>query len=173
MSKLAPEHLNELINDVIAVWAVEELKFYKERAAKVPSATGKGKEDISVGVVKATADNVGTVSFAFYNYMRYREMRRLNNKYFPLEEAKKWIEAKGFNNFAAKYEKITGRKKPSDNVRLLNEIAWGIIRGARKHKPKRWYNREKWKGINVLWNQVTDEIAEAILQGVKNEILKK
>lgn len=168
--KLAPEKLNEIINDVIVEWAVEELKYYKERASKVPSASGAGKRDISVELLKATANNIAIVSFAFHDYMRYQEMQKLNNRYFPLEAAMKWIEAKGINKFADKYKKMNGGALPSDNTQLLNQIAWGIIRGKRKHRPKRWYNKEKWKGINVLWNEITDRIGDAILQQMKKEL---
>lgn len=173
-NKLAPEKLNEIINDVIVEWAVEELKYYKERAAKIPSATGAGKRDISVELLKATANNIAIVSFAFHDYMRYREMRNYDTSHFPLDEAIKWIEAKGVNKFIAKYQKLSGRKSlPSDNTKLLNQIAWGIIRGKRRNRrPRHWYNRRKWKGINILWQRILDDIGDAILQNMKTELLK-
>lgn len=173
-TKLAPEKLNELINDVIAKWAVEELKYYKERAAQIPSASGAGKKDISVEMVKATANNIAVVSFAFHDYMRYREMRNYDTSHFPLEEAKKWIEEKGVQKFIGKYQKLSGRKRlPSDNKLLINQIAWGIVRGKRgPRRPRHWYNRRKWKGINVLWTRILDEIGDAILQNMKRELLK-
>jgi hypothetical protein len=170
--KIAPEELNKIINDVAAKWAVDELQYYKERAAKVPQATGRGKSDIAVKVLRATADNISVVSFMFYDYMRYRDMRRLDNKFFPVDEAIRWIEAKGINKFMAKYRRISGGKIPSDSRQLLNSIAWGIVKGQRRHRPKRWYQREKWQGINVLWAKITDRVSDNILQQMKNDLQK-
>jgi len=165
--KLSKEITNEVINNVIRDWATQELGYYFERAKKAGKATGAGQKDFSVRTIRATTTNIAHVMFAFREYMRYRDMKKLNPGHMPFEEALAWIQAKGTGRFKSRYKKRYG-KLPTTDIRLMNEIAWGITKGKRrKHRRKAWLNKGKWKGLNVLEARLMDKLGDAIIQQIK------
>lgn len=171
--KYSDDQINIIINDILEVWAMQELRYYRERAAKVPAASGAGRRDIHVGFRRASAASLAEVSISFHEYMRYRDMKYLNTKYFPIEAAIKWIEDKGVNKFKNKYQRVTGRKLPTDQRKMLMQIAWGIVKGQRKHRPRNWYAKYKWRGINVLFARVADRMGNTLLGAMKHEMTNK
>ena len=170
--KLSKETQNKIINEVVKDWAAQELTYYFERAKKAGKATGKGQKDISVKTLAATTSGIAHVMFSFKDYMRYRDMKNLKPGHTPFEDALAWIQAKGTGRFKAGYKKRYG-KLPTTDIRLMNEIAWGITKGKRrKHRRKNWL-KGKWKGINVLEARLIDKLGDAYIQQLKLSLKSK
>lgn len=168
--KLSKDIQNQVINEVIAGWATEELSYYFERVKKVGKATGEGARDIHVQTIKATTSRLAHVMFSFKDYMRFQDMKKLDNTHTPLPALLEWIDAKGIGKFKAGYRRRYGRV-PSTDVQLMNAVAWGMMRGKRrKHRRKSWYQKSKWKGINVLESRLLDKLGDATLQFTKKSI---
>lgn len=171
--KLSNDQMTDIINSVVPVWAAQELKYYFERAKKVGKATGEGQSNISVQTIRATAGQVAHVMFAFRDYMRYQDMKTLDmSKTPPYQDIRDWIEAKGTGKFKSGFVKRNG-KLPTDDKQLMNAIAWGIVKSKnRRHKQKKWYNKAKWAGINVLERRLMDEMQRKYIEEIKNLKLK-
>jgi hypothetical protein len=180
-------------------WAREEIGWYKKNASRLPKATGEGAQDFSYYLSKAGPQGLAIASFLFRDYIRYFDLKNLDrSKPPPINALMEWIQAKGIGKFKAGYIKRYGQlpgenvkskiqtvklksgkgrtlsKLPSVDIRLMNSIAWGIIRGKRrKWKSRKWLTKGKWTGINKLEYELLDKVSETILVMMKEQFLKK
>jgi len=161
---------NEVLNRVLKDWAAEELQRFMQAArdAKIKEATGQSMRSFDVQVIRAGAGQLARVLFAFDETLRFFDMRRMNwTNQRTVEEIREWVQQKGLQKFRNRYKRRHG-SIPADNVRFLNAVAWAIVKGKKKGPPRRkWYNKQKGKGIGVLYYLLLDEIAKAHIQDIK------
>lgn len=104
-------------------------------------------------------------------YGRWQDMRRRYTRVGGqemIEDLEAWVEKEGVGKFTKKgrknYDGIY-RNKPKE--RVINRIAWGIIRKYREKgtAPKRgWYNRGKERDINTFYDLLLRVWREAVLE---------
>ncbi len=124
---------------------------------------------ISKGVVNQAV----TVGIKFPDSGRFVDMKRKPSKGIgrqQIEALKAWAErnlAEIKPRIAKNYE---NRKTPVTDMRMINDIAWGIARNRTKKggRRKRWYNRPKGALLATLF----DEVAAGLFDRTADNILK-
>lgn len=113
-------------------------------------------------------------------YGRYQDMRRRYTRVGGsqmVEELEAWAEKEGLSNFTGSgkrnYPKLY-QGMPKE--RVLNRIAWGIIRKYQKKgtAPKRgWYNRGKERDINTFYDVLLRVWRDAVLEQQRQAVAGK
>jgi len=144
----------DIINDVLAAWALEFIQNRVQAAQKLGSASGRGKNSFDYKVIKG---EVARVLFEFEGYMRFQDMRKVRNRgNRPFEDILQYVKDKGVNKFINGFK----YKIPSSNVKLMNQIAWGIVKSKKPIKRKKWYNKGKEKDIHSLYGRLLAALRE-------------
>lgn len=116
---------------------------------------------------KATVQQAAQAIFSFQEHGRFLDMRRIDTtKQRPVEEIKDWIKTIGlgsFNNLPS----APGRA-PIGQDRLLNNLAWGIVKKKQKKKSKR---RKLQKGFEDVLDDLTDDLMEGYQDIAVEEII--
>lgn len=113
------------------------------------------------------------------NYGRWQDMRR---RYVQVggddmvKELEAWAAREGVDKFTKKGRRnYSGIYKGQPPERILNRIAWGIIRKYRDRNtaPKRgWWNRGKTRDIENFYDTLLRGISESVAQEAANIIEK-
>lgn len=111
------------------------------------------------------------------NYGRWQDMRRRYARVGGEEMVQgleEWAEKEGVGNFTKKGKRdYPGIYKAQPPDRILNRIAWGIIRKYRDRNtaPKRgWWNRGKTRDIENFYDALLRGLSEAVAAETKNLI---
>lgn len=169
------EDLRKRQDQIMAAWAVDFIantrKTLKSRKAR---SSGELDRSFSYNVATTDAALVGEIVIMFSEYGRFIDMRRLNwRNQRPVNEIEEWVETKGVNKFIQNYRKHNpGRKIPSGS-QLINQVAWGIVRGKikrQKTRRKSWYNKEGGKLIGRLKGQLLELYTEFGHQAILNTL---
>lgn len=110
----------------------------------------------------------------FNTYGRYQDMRRRYTKAGgqEMEQAlEEWAKKEGLGKFSkGRYAGIYAGQSPQ---RILNAIAWGIIRKLNRTGASRkrgWWNRGKERDISDFYDVLLRGYRDAILAEAKNKI---
>lgn len=147
---------------IIREWAVDFVRKSRENIKQAKAVSGGDLERSIRGQShRSDAQLVGIAAFYFLKYGRYVDMKRLDrSRQLPVDEIKAWIEEKGVSKFTRKLSRYRGiRPSRLPKSRLINEIAWGIVKGKqkrRKHRRRRWYNKKK----DYLIGQLKDDLSD-------------
>lgn len=113
-----------------------------------------------------------TISFAFEDYGRYNDMKRLKwSEQPPIEDIIEWVKKKGIQSFKDRAPKPN---KPTE--RRLNEIAWGIARkklATQKYKSRPWFQSTFYKSLNALQEELMLGIADRTIEGIKDSLTER
>lgn len=165
--------VNDVINQELADWAISFINNRREAASVIPQASGKGARSFEHEVIKAAASEVARVLFAFEAHMRLADMRKLNWKQQPpTQDIIDWIKQRGVGKFLAGFERKYSL--PKSNTRLLNQIAWGIVKKkakTNKRKRHKWYNKSKERDISRLYSRLLYALSENQLQNIKKQFV--
>jgi enoyl-[acyl-carrier-protein] reductase (NADH) len=117
---------------------------------------------------------VHSVAFAFEQYGRYVDMKNKNwNHQPPVEEILEWIKKKGLASFGT--DPKPNKKKPKTPERRMNEIAWGIarqyVKARRPVKARSWFNRNFFKALNALQEELILGISDRTVEQMKESLL--
>lgn len=114
------------------------------------------------------------------NYGRFQDMRRRYSRVGGeelVEALEDWIKQEGVGKFTQKnkkdYAKIYKGQPPE---RIINKIAWGIIRKYEQKgtaRKRSWYNRGKERDINTQYDVLNRIWSEAVAQQHKNAYTSK
>lgn len=167
---------NKFLNETLKEWAVE---FIVNRIAEVRAAKLIQSEDLinsyQSQLIRATSAGVASIIFGFNEYARYYDMRRLNRrkKSFGREgmkELKQWILDEGVEKFRSGFFSKRG-KLPTTDIRLANDIAWGIVRSKkRKHRRRLRYSNNRERDIDRLYDTLLEGYGTTTLKQLKNQI---
>jgi hypothetical protein len=110
----------------------------------------------------------------FNTYGRYQDMRRQYDGNAGgddmVEELFQWAQREGVEKFMkGKYNELYDGESLS---RVLNSIAWGIIRKYNQQSPKRrrWYNKTKERSLNKGYRELVQGYSEAMLKQAQRTI---
>lgn len=140
---------------------------YRIEKQKLQSS-GDLLKSIAINVTQDTG-NQGLLQLSFNTYGRYFDMGNLSRSgQIPVEEIEAWIRAKGVGSFKSGYK----RKIPVSDAKLINAIAWGIVKNKMKerHKRRRWYAKGVAKDVYGLFDTLVNEYQNFILQDQKNQL---
>lgn len=168
---------NTFLNNTLKAWAVEFV------AARIQDAKAKGLDktrglinSFGYELIKATAAGVASVLVAFEDRGRYQDMKRLRYRQASwgregIKDLEAWIDKVGVNKFKTGFLRKRG-KLPTTEAKLINEIAWGIMLGKKKHKRRRWYAKNREKEIGILYDRLLEGWQDITAQGIIKELKK-
>lgn len=137
----------DFVNFVLFQFAQEVIEQRIEQVKATKSiATAELLRSYRYEIRKATIQQTALALFYFQEHGRFLDMRRINRKkQIPIKEIKEWIQAKGLSAFRAV---PTDGRKPVGQDRLLNNLAWGIVKSSKKRKRKRRKLQKGW-GLSI------------------------
>jgi len=158
-------------------WSVE---VQHEFQAKISSLSLVATGDLeSEWIVKVRADESGVVvaEFAFREYGRMLEMKRINytGRMLNYDKIHEWVLSKiaaGQIRYSAKAEAL---KVGYTDPRVVNDLTYRFARARIKTNRKRrqWYNNTKEANIDQLYQRLQDAMAEALLSDLKAVTVSK
>lgn len=171
--------IGEMIEKVLSEWeAAAVIKLNAAINKDKINLTGALLNSLRTTMKSASAAYKAALEFHFYEYGRYKDMKRVNyqGKMPPYQEVLDWVQRVGINKF--KY--VPGYPigvMPLGNTKSKfagsiaeQRIAFGFIRHVqktgyykRKSSRKGWYNK-------VLWGQL-DDLIDALMEGMKTQTL--
>lgn len=158
----------QVIKDTLREWTAEFLE-KRKAAAQRRGFSQDGELLRSFGSREKQGADIGVEIF-FSTYGRFMDMRSLGwTKMPPVEDIKEWIRKKGPDNFMPAYRQVR-KYIPQDPERMINDMAWGIAIGLLKKntiKSRRWYNRPAYKGIQVLYRRLLDNLSDFSREEIK------
>jgi len=164
----------ELLQTILTEWAIN---FVAEQKKNVANSRIKDKEELirsfNSSLAKVTADAVGVVFISFRSSGRYQDMRRLKHTKGSLgaeglQDIKKWIQDIGISSFTSRYKRRRGKKAAKSTNRMLNDIAWGIMKGQKKKRRRKpWYNKKRERQFDFLIRNLSAGYAEYSLKDLK------
>ena len=159
--------INEVTNEILLEWAAEFVQYRREAVRKAKlEAGGQLSASFEQEVARATSNDVARAFFAFEEYGRIQDMRRVNrSKQMPLDDILAWVKEKGVEKFRAGVVK-TG-KLPVSNERLANMVAWGIVKSNKPHKRRRWYSKDRERSFSILYQRLREAYMEVSLDELK------
>jgi hypothetical protein len=119
---------------------------------------------------------VHTISFAFQNYGRFQDMKKVRyGEQPPIDKILDWVEAKGLAAFGTDPNPYKRKKKTDERRR--NEIAWGIARSLqidpRYRKRRKWFNSEFYKNLAALQEELILATGDVLLEDMKASLLNR
>lgn len=166
------EMVNDIINDVLKLWADEFVKYRREAAQNLGQLTGQGKDSFDGSVLLANTSSVAEALFEFEQYLRYYDMRKLSwSNVANVDAMEGFVKKKGIENFIPKFKEKYGFV-PRDKTKLINRIAWGIAISYKQNttwraKRKKWYNKGKELSLNILYRRLQDALSAETLAEMK------
>lgn len=160
----------DFINEVLRIWASNLIR---ERIAAVRKEEAIASKELlqsyEFEIRKATIAQAGAALIAFEQQGRFLDMKRIDRgtNQLPIDEIKKWIKDVGLSSF---------RFLPSDGQntlvgdRLLNEMAWGIVKKTQKKKRSKKKRRKLGVGFEDSLSDLIDELREGFLDRTVEEI---
>ena len=162
----------DIINEVLAAWSIEFIQNRLKAAQAIPEASGRGKTSFRRDIVRASTNDLARVLFEFEGYLRLQDMRKLKwSKQPPFQEILQYVKDKGVNKFINGFSRK--HKIPTSNVRLMNQIAWGIVKSKQKtskRKRIKWYNKSKERDIHSLYGRLLAAIRENQMDSIKKTL---
>jgi len=117
---------------------------------------------------KATVQQAAQAIFSFQEHGRFLDMRRIDTtRQRPVEEIKEWIRTIGLAAFKKLPTAPEGRA-PIGQDRILNDLAWGIVKKKQKKRSKR---RKMQTGFEDLLDDLTDDLLEGYQDIAIDEII--
>lgn len=120
-------------------------------------------------VQKEISSHLVTIGFAFEEYGRYHDMKRLRwSALPPIEDFIEWVKEKGINNF-----RDPNPRPGKTTERRLNEIAWGIAKNkikTQKHKRRPWFQNSFYKQLNALQEELLLGVGDRTIEQIKDSI---
>lgn len=168
---------NEFIASQLRIFAKE---FIQHRAKDIVARDLRNTEALLRSLyakVQTQPDRgIFLMTVFFRSYGRYQDMRRrythAGGK--EMEQAlEEWAAKEGVNKFVK--GRYTGVYAGQPSERILNSVAWGIIRKLKNtgaSKKRGWYNKGKNRDINVFYDVLLRGYSEAILAEAKTQIEK-
>lgn len=122
------------------------------------------------------ASVIHSISFAFEEYGRYHDMRRLDyGSQPPIDKLLDWIEKKGLQAFGK--DPNPYKRKPKTDARRRNEIAWGIAMqmssGSFKRKRRKWFNSEFYANLEGLKEELLFVTGGVVIEDMKASLLER
>lgn len=161
------ERLNQVTNEILLEWAAEFVRYRKEAVRKAKLfRQGELEASFEQEVIRAAANEVATAIFAFEEYGRILDMKKLKrNQQMPVNEIEDWVKKVGVDKFRSVFAKK--RKLPVSNDRLANMVAWGIVKSG-KRRRRRWYSKGREPSFGVLYERLREAYMEVSLDELKN-----
>lgn len=165
---IQPMTAEEVIRETLRDWTSEFIEKRKASAIR-KDFTNDGELVNSFGSNEKQGSTIGVEIF-FSTYGRFMDMRSLGwSKMPPVEDIKDWIRKKGPDNFMPAYTQVR-KYIPKDPERMINDMAWGIALGILKKntfKSRRWYNKPAYRGIQILYRRLIDNLAPFTREEIK------
>ena len=118
---------------------------------------------------KATIQQTALALFYFQEKGRFLDMKNINRlKRIPVKEIVSWIKDVGLSAFKTL---PTKNRTPAGQNKILNQLAWGIVRSKRKKKHLRRNLQKGWgKSLGKLVSELSvgfkDRTAQQIIQSI-------
>lgn len=161
--------LLEPLRRITEDWSVVVRHKFQDRISKLQLiGTGNLENDWTVSV-RAAEGGVIVAEFAFPEYGRLFDMRRVNYQYPPpAEEIEAWVKNK-ISTGRIKYSKLADRLGVSfSNPRVIHDITFRILRSNKFKLPiRRWYNKGKEASVSDLYDQLQEAMQEAVLVSMR------
>lgn len=165
----AAMELKDIIEKTLKEYSVIFVANRRESLGKVKLQASSDLINSVAASVSRSGDDLAMLQLAFNDSGRYADLRYINRKnQISVPEIEEWIRSKGVASFKAGYK----RKIPVSDAKLINAIAWGIVKKKlqQKHKRRRWYAKSVGRDINNLYDTLVERYQEFILQDQKKQL---
>jgi hypothetical protein len=163
----------QVINEILPQWSRDFIKNRAQDARDADlSASGKLIRSFGQQVNRSDAQGRASAFISFRGYGRILDMRQRqpNDKQMPIEPLKSWIIETGIEQFKSKF--ANKYRLPTDNRRLVTQLAWAIAkkRQKRRRKRRRWYSKNRERDINILYRSLLEGYQDSTLNSMKDEL---
>jgi hypothetical protein len=165
----ADMELKDIIEKTLKEYSVIFVANRQESLGKVKLQASSDLIRSVAADVSRSGDDLALLQLAFNDSGRYSDLNYINRKnQVPVEEIEDWIRAKGVGSFKSGFK----RKIPVSDAKLINAIAWGIVKKKlqQNHKRRRWYAKSVGRDINNLYDTLVERYQEFILQDQKKQL---
>lgn len=160
----------DFVNTVLLRFAQQVIKLRVHNVKETKSIASRGLlESHRYEIVKATVQQAAQAIFSFQEHGRFLDMRRIDTtRQRPVEEIKEWIKTIGLDAFKNLPTAPNGRE-PIGQDKLLNDLAWGIVKKKQQKKSKR---RKMQKGFQDVLDDLIDDLMEGYQQIAIDEVIE-
>lgn len=160
----------DTLEKIARAWQLPVVQqFVSNAKAKKLTSTQKLINSLSSETSANLSSALVSISFAFEEYGRYHDMKRLRwSALPPIDDIIKWVKEKGINNF-----KDPNPSPTKTSERRLNEIAWGIAKKRKanpKWKSRPWFQSSFYKSLNALKEELLLGVSERTIEGIKDSL---
>jgi hypothetical protein len=119
---------------------------------------------------------VHTISFAFEEYGRYQDMKKvIYSDQPPVDAILEWVERKGLAAFGP--DPNPYKRKPKSDIRRMNEIAWGIAKKLQTipkyRKRRKWFASEFYRNLAALQEELILATGDVVVEHMKAQLLER
>jgi len=177
MANQQTEEIKDLIQAELSEWATGFIGARKAFLASTVSKSGVLTDSMRSDIDRQSRQEAIELLISFAEHGRFLDMKpTAQDKYGrnAILRLVDWVERTGLSKFVRGWERIHG-KRPIDDNKLLNRIAWGIVirRTQGKYRRRIWWNKSKQAAITELFNEVASKLPPKISEQVSQSLKPK